>query len=217
MKVLSMLKLRLLTAIGAGSALVACAESSPARDDAGPSDRTLDASARAPTVDAARTFDASSDTPVDASDPAADTPDATSDIPDAIVDASAVVVVDARILPLVPPPGADEDAGQDPSYPYCFGPSYEGGYWGQCCLDVYCGPRPDAGCPDAPNAQELTAFGYPFTGSGDCACGEVDGPFRGQSDDACCYVAGVIGCTGRPLRAEGALVLAPVVRRADWS
>lgn len=158
MKASGRLKLRLLAAIGAGSGLVACAESNSAR----PGDRSND-------------------------------------------------------LSPVPEPMAREGDAGSRDYPYCFGPDYDTGYSGQCCLDVYCGPRPAAGCPEAPDSYELTEFGYPSTGSGECACGDIEGPFAGETPDECCYVAGIVGCTGRPLRHADALVLAPVVRRTDWS
>ena len=43
------------------------------------------------------------------------------------------------------------------------------------------------------------------------------GPFAPRSEtDDCCYVVYEIGCDGRPLKRDGAVVLAEVVGRGDW-
>lgn len=87
-------------------------------------------------------------------------------------------------------------------------------------MDVVCqAPDPTTGqCADASEVRR-------GTGSGTCSCETTEGPF--QADDVhleltaggkgCCYVAGIIGCDGRPLFVEG-LQRAAGLRAADgWA
>ncbi|MCA9639310.1 MAG: hypothetical protein H6718_14550 [Polyangiaceae bacterium] len=113
------------------------------------------------------------------------------------------------------------DAGNLQPYPTeltCFGPEYDGGYYGQCCEQVVCG-TPSAGtCPDPADVTYTEFPGLP-PGSGSCECGERSGPHapREAGEGACCYVVGGIACEGRPLLVDGTARHAPVVSRRDWS
>jgi hypothetical protein len=92
----------------------------------------------------------------------------------------------------------------------CHGPSWDGGYHGQCCNRVQC-----IACGQSPQLPP---------GSGTCSCAlqegsskVVDGPFAGANAGECCFVVGTIYCDGRPLLVEGEAVTAPVVSRSDWA
>jgi hypothetical protein len=100
------------------------------------------------------------------------------------------------------------------------------GYYGFCTGEVHCAEVVDGLCPSLDNSSDVP--GYP-PGSGSCSCtgGEIEsfqeGPFRRDPERApasepgpCCYVFYGIGCDGRPLCAEGRLILADVVVRSDW-
>ena len=110
----------------------------------------------------------------------------------------------------------------------CFGPSYDGGYYGQCCFDAQCyTPANGVACATAAEIQSSRLIPLP-PGSGECGCGNqlgrdaIAGPFAPNTADAtasvgsCCYVVGSISCTGRPLVVDGAQLLAPAVQRIDW-
>jgi len=109
----------------------------------------------------------------------------------------------------------------------CEGPSFDGGFYGQCCFEAHC-YTPEAGSDCAPaTSNELSSLlpEYP-PGSGSCGCMAEEfpttGPFAPRDDatpasaGACCYVIGSIGCLGRPLLVVGDPILAPVARRGDW-
>lgn len=109
-----------------------------------------------------------------------------------------------------------------PTEPYptpagCFGPVYDGGYYGQCCEKVICTPATDGACPPVPDPKP---DGWP-TGSGVCSCSSTAmGPYAPQKPTAgppCCYIWSTIGCDGRPLIVRGEPRLAPLRRRADWA
>jgi len=130
--------------------------------------------------------------------------DATTSRPttDAASDASAIEVVQ---LPSFP----------DATELGCTGPSYDGGYWGQCCADIVCRLPEGGRCPVGDD-------GWSY-GSGSCLCGEgILGPFARPTDapvdqeGECCYLTESIGCTGRPLRVDGRPRLAPLASRSDW-
>jgi hypothetical protein len=100
----------------------------------------------------------------------------------------------------------------------CSGPEFDGGYYGQCCVEVGCfDPAGGAECPSAETATGIP--GYP-PGSGTCTCGEpTAGPYAPHeaSEGACCYLFGSISCDGRPLIVtSGETRVAPIVRRSDW-
>jgi len=114
-------------------------------------------------------------------------------------------------------------------YPYCVGPDYGDGpgpgFYGRCCGVIRCTPPVSDECPEtntAPVARLLPP------GSGECSCSEagaplgVEGPFAwsalapGTETEACCYVIYEIACDGRPLKRDGAVVVAEVVARTDW-
>jgi hypothetical protein len=142
-------------------------------------------------------------------------------------------------------PGAT-DAATSPNLPRetyslaqigCFGPGYDGGYYGQCCFEAHC-YTPGAGeaCLGAENTPALRGKIRLPGGSGECGCsvpeqgGEsLSGPFASNPADhsegdaggtlrsgSCCYVVGSISCTGRPFCVDGRLLLAEAVARADW-
>lgn len=99
----------------------------------------------------------------------------------------------------------------------CFGPEYEGGYWGQCCTSVVCRLPDEGACPEGDNGRSY--------GSGECTCEQgVRGPFARPEivdggvtgEGPCCYLTDTIGCTGRPLRVAQQPLLAAVVQRGDW-
>lgn len=118
-------------------------------------------------------------------------------------------------------PPTDEAGNQLESTPEgtCHGPVYDDdfGYHGQCCDEPHC-IAPSAGvCPGAAAAVITDAP----PGSGECECGERQGPYLNPdaaSGESCCYLLGSIGCDGRPLLVEGAPRLAAVVPcRGPWS
>ncbi len=102
----------------------------------------------------------------------------------------------------------------------CSGPELDSGYHGQCCGNALCyTPEDGAECvapEDAPKALGK------FYGSGQCLCGETQGPFASnpahqpEQDGTCCYVVSSITCDGRPLLVDGDPVVAELARRADW-
>lgn len=103
------------------------------------------------------------------------------------------------------------------SYPECEG-SDTGLLVGPCCTDVYCiAAGSDGACraADDVTAEEATGLGL---GSGDCQCGPVEGPYAPRAGDpeACCYLVGVQGCTGRPVVVAGRLVRATPRRGRAW-
>jgi hypothetical protein len=121
----------------------------------------------------------------------------------------------------------------DPKQLVCFGEDYgnvSSGYDGQCCYKALCyTPANGAACASAEDVETLGWQDFPAfpPGSGECTCYDethpvVQGPFArhptspAEGEGDCCYMVGVIGCEGRPLRVEGAAVVAGVVRRADW-
>lgn len=88
----------------------------------------------------------------------------------------------------------------------------------QCCVDVYCYTPGDGVCPDSSAVSAAEVSGKSL-GSGSCQCGEIEGPFANTGtgqEEACCYLIGIEGCEGRPLRVAGALRKAAAVSRADW-
>jgi hypothetical protein len=118
----------------------------------------------------------------------------------------------------------------DPSRLVCFGEDYgqdASGYLGQCCYKALCyEPAHGAACVPANDTGVLGLLAYPL-GSGECGCSDqthagVVGPFApnpaspSEGTGGCCYLVGVIQCEGRPLRVDGAAVVAGVVRRQDW-
>lgn len=117
----------------------------------------------------------------------------------------------------------------------CFGPSHDGGYYGQCCFDARCYTPPNGErCATADEVSASRSLIALPPGSGECGCGIQDegrpyisGPFApnlASANDAgsvgstgsCCYVVGSISCTGRPLIVDGAQLVAPAVQRNDW-
>ena len=113
---------------------------------------------------------------------------------------------------------ADGDAPIDANaYPLdalaCSGPTYDNGYYGQCCVAVQCY---SASVCLPGNDPGLRQHIYVPPGSGECGCtnaegyGHLDGPFGPNEADAdapegnCCYLVGAIVCEGRPLNVEGA-------------
>ena len=107
------------------------------------------------------------------------------------------------------------------SYPLCVGPEFDDGfgYHGRCCGDIRCTETVAGACPEATSSGDLYHIKPP--GSGTCSCETDEGPFaRPEMADleegSCCYVIYGIGCDGRPLRRDGAVVVAEVVARRDW-
>lgn len=110
----------------------------------------------------------------------------------------------------------------------CSGPFYDGGYYGQCCVDALCYTPTASACMAADDPLlRSTLVGFP-PGSGSCSCAElgaeaVSGPYApnpsnpDEPDGSCCYLVGSISCEGRPLCVEGEQVVAAVVVRNDWS
>lgn len=105
---------------------------------------------------------------------------------------------------------------------FCMGDAGDTGpYYGSCCTNVHCYQPTDGTCA----ATVAPHDGVPLEpslppGSGTCLCGAaIAGPFA-QTDGGtteCCYVAGSIGCTGRPLRDRNEAIIAAVVVRSDWA
>ena len=107
-------------------------------------------------------------------------------------------------------------------YPYCVGPDYGDGpgYYGRCCGDLQCTATVAGRCPSLGIGESIPGIEFP-PGSGECSCESDEGPFARSDapnveDGDCCYVIYSIGCDGRPLRRDGAVVVAEVVARADW-
>lgn len=107
------------------------------------------------------------------------------------------------------------------TYPHCVGPDFNDdfGLHGRCCGDVQCTDTVAGLCPEL-GSGDLSGIVFP-PGSGECGCESDEGPFARSDapdieDGACCYVIYSIGCDGRPLRRDGAVVVAEVVARADW-
>ena len=107
-------------------------------------------------------------------------------------------------------------------YPYCVGPDYGDGpgYYGRCCGEIQCTETVAGRCPAPQGEGPIPGIEFP-PGSGECSCATDEGPFaRGDQPDLeegeCCYVIYAIGCDGRPLKRDGAIVFAEVVGRADW-
>ena len=105
------------------------------------------------------------------------------------------------------------------------GPTYDGGYAGQCCISAHC-YTPDAGACLA--ADQRPPIPLP-PGSGSCGCSPegvgrstLKGPYAPNPDGmpfpdgSCCYLVGAIGCEGRPLVVEGTAIVAPLAARDDW-
>jgi hypothetical protein len=122
-------------------------------------------------------------------------------------------------MPDLPPIPAGT-AGSSTGYPEC-GPDQSTpggfGYHGSCCIDVVCrAPEADGRCP----APEEVRRG---TGSGTCGCDATTGPYApgvGQEADvaegkACCYLAGIITCDGRPLLVAGLARVAALAAAPD--
>ena len=143
---------------------------------------------------------------------------------DARVDSDALVQGDGSILLAAFPldalvcTGPDHPGYDDAGFPL-------GGFFGRCCAEAMCyTPEPNAGCLPA---QAAGSEHFDF-GSGDCNCGEVEGPYDRpdaavRTDDAavpteidCCYVVPVIACEGRPLTTDRGHLLAPIVSGVDW-
>lgn len=110
----------------------------------------------------------------------------------------------------------------DRDYPHCVGPFHDDGfgYHGQCCGDVQCTETVAGRCPELGAWDDLMGIEFP-PGSGTCGCEPDEGPFeRTDAPDLepgeCCYVIYAIGCDGRPLKRDGAVVVADVVARTDW-
>jgi hypothetical protein len=119
----------------------------------------------------------------------------------------------------------------DPADLVCFGEDYGvdySGYDGQCCYQAKCyEPASGAACASANDAASAGMFpNYPG-GSGECSCSDkthplVVGPFAPHptsptdGSGRCCYLVGMISCGGRPLRVDGASLVAGVVQREDW-
>ncbi len=96
-----------------------------------------------------------------------------------------------------------------------------GPFYGSCCTRLHCYPPVTGTCSAtvAPNDGLPVSPALP-PGSGTCLCGAaVAGPFAqpdgGNSE--CCYVAGSIGCTGRPLRDGNEAILAAIIASPDWA
>ena len=97
----------------------------------------------------------------------------------------------------------------------------------QCCIDVYCTEPLESGeclvSTDSTaweDAGLITGLGL---GSGSCLCEFPEGPYSNSNasdytDDtgACCYLVGIAGCEGRPLKVAGEIRLAGLVRGKPW-
>ena len=169
------------------------------------------------------------------------TPDATATMNDSAPDVTTSNDPDATSNDSAPdnstPPDAPDAPGSLPPYDVdrlgCWGPSFDGGYMGQCCVKAHCyTPEGGTGCA---TAQQIAMRAFRTTppyppGSGTCTCrlGEgtqeyTAGPFAANPADparpegACCYLVGSISCVGRPLMVEGVPLLAEVVARSDWA
>ena len=95
-----------------------------------------------------------------------------------------------------------------------------GPYYGSCCTRLHCYQPSNGSCADPVQPYGALGLTPPLPpGSGTCMCTALMGPFA-QPDGGtteCCYVAGSIGCLGRPLRDGEATLVAAVVARSDWA
>ncbi|TKC97207.1 hypothetical protein [Polyangium fumosum] len=83
------------------------------------------------------------------------------------------------------------------------------GFHGQCCDITLCTTPVNGVCPDV---DKVELAGRP-PGSGECECQPLRGPYANEdagSTESCCYLAGSIGCDGRPLLVQGTPRLADV-------
>lgn len=100
----------------------------------------------------------------------------------------------------------------DGDYPICSGDTS----WsmGQCCVDVYCTePESSGDCREPSDAtawDDATAITGLSLGSGDCLCETPEGPYNNtnatqytSTNGECCYLVGIAGCEGRPLKIAG--------------
>jgi hypothetical protein len=119
------------------------------------------------------------------------------------------------------PPVPQGTGGSESGYPQC-GPDQSSpggfGFHGSCCVDLYCIPFVDGACPAASTVQR-------GTGSGTCGCETTTGPFdpggatpvADSKGKDCCYLAGRIGCDGRPLLIAGVARVAGLAAGSAWS
>ncbi len=92
------------------------------------------------------------------------------------------------------------------------------GFHGSCCVDLYCIPFVDGSCPAAKDVRR-------GMGSGTCGCDTTTGPYDpGEMEPVadskgkdCCYLAGIIGCDGRPLLIAGVARVAGLAVSSGWS
>lgn len=111
----------------------------------------------------------------------------------------------------------------------CWGPSHDGGYYGQCCADAHCyTPSDGASCRPPDKVRDVLSEFPPGSGGCNCPVAEgaetgVVGPFAPnpahtpRTPGTCCYLVGSITCTGRPLMVDGQLLIAELRRRGDWA
>lgn len=112
----------------------------------------------------------------------------------------------------------------------CWGGDYDNGapdgYDGQCCVEALCyQPPDDEGC-DTAEVAATHVEGRPI-GSGTCSCRLSEGadafwagPYAPNPEiptppGECCYLAGIVGCTGRPFMVAGQAQVAALVPRHD--
>ncbi|MDI1449067.1 hypothetical protein [Polyangium sp. 6x1] len=117
--------------------------------------------------------------------------------------------------PGAPGPAAPTQNLEPTPAPACYGPVHEPspeieiGYYGQCCDITLCTAPLNGVCP---GTDEVVLTGRP-PGSGECECEPLRGPYANENPaapEACCYLVGSIGCTGRPLLVQGKPRLADV-------
>ena len=120
----------------------------------------------------------------------------------------------------------DAGAGSSALEPYpadalvCIGPEHDGGLFGRCCANALC-YTPDTGS-DCVAAKAAPAKLNEFYGSGQCLCGDIQGPYASNPTHApskagtCCYVVSSIACEGRPLLVDDVAVVSELARRCDW-
>ena len=118
-----------------------------------------------------------------------------------------------------PYPAVPKGTGESASgYPQCGPESTSPGLSGSCCVDLYCIASVGGSCPAAETVQR----GY---GSGSCGCELTTGPYApgdvAPASDSkgkdCCYLAGIIGCTGRPLVIAAVARVAGLAAASGWS
>ena len=110
--------------------------------------------------------------------------------------------------------GSYPDCGTDQSTPGGFG------YHGSCCMDVVC-QAPDTKTGQCADPSTV----HRGVGSGTCGCGTTLGPFQADAahqglttdGQGCCYVAGIIGCDGRPLFVDGMQRKASLRAEGGWA